>query len=50
MCERGDQYKYIAVYVDNLRIVSKDPESIITALEKKYNFKLKGTGEVKFHL
>ena len=50
MRERGDHYKYITVYVDDLLIASKDPASIIEALEKKYNFKLKGTGEVKFHL
>jgi len=50
MRDRGDHYEYIAVYVDDLLIVSKDPEAIIESLTKKYNFKLKGTGPISFHL
>jgi hypothetical protein len=45
-----DHYEYIAVYVDNLAIASKDPAGIIRALTEDYKFKLKGTGPVKFHL
>jgi len=38
---------YIATYVDDLTIASKNPQAIIDALEAKpNNFKLKGTGEI----
>jgi len=46
----NDHYEYIGVYVDDLAIVSKDPQAIITAFEKDYKFKLKGTGPISFHL
>ena len=47
----GDHYEYVACYVDDLLIVSRDPQKIITGLEAKpHKFKLKGTGPVKFHL
>ena len=46
----GDHYEYVAVYVDDLLIASKDPNAIIKALTDKYHFKLKGTGPVTFHL
>jgi hypothetical protein len=45
-----DSYEYIAVYVDDLAIAAKDPKSIVDALVDKYKFKLKGTGEITFHL
>jgi hypothetical protein len=41
---------YIAVYVDDLAIASKEPADIIGALTEDYKFKLKGTGPIKFHL
>ena len=47
---KGDLYEYIGVYVDDLAIVSKDPEEIIRALTEDHGFKLKGTGEISFHL
>ena len=51
MKDMGDHYDYIAVYVDDLLIASKDPKSIIEALESDpINFKLKGTGPLSFHL
>ncbi len=43
-------YEYIGVYVDDLAIVSKNPQSIVQALENDYHFKLKGTGPISFHL
>ena len=47
----GDHYDYITVYVDDLLIASKDPKSIIEALESDpINFKLKGMGPLSFHL
>jgi len=50
MRDKGDHYEYIAVYIDNLMIASKDPETIVKTLMEKYQFKLKGTGLTKFHL
>ena len=47
----GDHYDYIAVYVDDLLIASKDPKSNIDTLESDpVNFKLKGSGPLSFHL
>lgn len=43
-------YEYIAVYVDDLTIVARNPEEITTTLTEKYNFKLKGTGPTSYHL
>jgi len=50
MRDKGDHYEYIAVYVDDLLIASKDPDSIIKLLTEKHQFKLKGTGPTEFHL
>ena len=51
MRDRGDHYEHIATYVDDLIIGSKDPEAIVATLTgPKYNFKLKGTGDVSYHL
>ncbi|KAL7563771.1 hypothetical protein ACA910_020455 [Epithemia clementina (nom. ined.)] len=46
----GSCYEYIAVYVDDLAIASKDPGAICKILKEKYNFKLKGDGPIDFHL
>jgi Reverse transcriptase (RNA-dependent DNA polymerase) len=43
-------YKYIGVYVNDLAIVAKDPQSITDKLSNQYKFKLKGTGPMTFHL
>ena len=48
--ECSDHYEYIAVYVDDLLIASKDPNNIISILTTKYKFKLKGTGPISYHL
>ena len=50
MRKNGEIYEYIAVYVDDLAIAAKDPKSITETLQKKYRFKLKGTGPIKYHL
>ena len=50
MRDCGDHYEYIGVYVDDLIIASKDPQGIVDILMGEHNFKLKGTGEVNFHL
>ena len=50
-CPTADHYKYIATYVDNLAIIMKDPKAFIDQLEvAPYNFKLKGSGPLNFHL
>jgi len=51
MREREGLWEYIATYVDVLLIVSKDLQSIIEMLQgAPYNFKLKGSGPISFHL
>ena len=46
----GNHYEYIVRYVDDLGIVSKDPEGIIKKLTEDHGLKLKGTGPIKYHL
>jgi hypothetical protein len=50
MRKMEDHYEYIAVYIDDLCIVSKFPEKILEALEKDHNLKLKGSGPIEYHL
>jgi hypothetical protein len=50
MRRNGDIYEYVAVYVDDLAIVMKDPQAFCDTLMEKYKYKLKGTGAIKFHL
>jgi len=50
MRDCGDHYEYIAVYVDDLLIVSRNPQGIIDTFLETYKFKLKGTGAISFHL
>jgi hypothetical protein len=50
MRDKGDHYEYIAVYVDDLMILSKDPQGIVDIFEKDYSFTVKGTGPVDYHL
>ena len=50
MREKEDHYEYIAVYVDDLLVVSKDPQSIVETFKTKYKFQLKGTGDIHYHL
>ena len=50
-CPRADHYKYVATYIDDLDIITKDPWSLIDQLEAvPYNFKLKGSGPLNSHL
>ena len=47
MRDRGDHCEYIATYVDDLTIASRDLQAIIDVLESEpNNFKLKGTGDI----
>ena len=41
-------YEYIARYVDNVIVFSKNPERVMEYLEKYYN--MKGVGYVEFYL
>jgi hypothetical protein len=50
MRQVDDHYEYIAVYVDDLMIASKDPSKLVDTLTNEYKFKLKGSGPVTFHL
>jgi len=50
MGEADGKYEYVAVYVDDLAFVMKDPESFAKELQTKYKFKWKGTGPISFHL
>jgi hypothetical protein len=50
MQENDGLYKYIAVYVDDLIIAGRDPNSIVQTLQGKYKFKLKGVGSLTYHL
>ncbi len=50
MQQVDDTYEYVATYVDDLAICSKNPKDIVDALSKKYGYKLKGTGPISFHL
>jgi hypothetical protein len=50
MRPNDDLYEYVATYVDDLCLRMLDPKSFMDTLQKKYNFKLKGTGPLDFHL
>jgi hypothetical protein len=50
-CPTRDVYEYVATYVDDLCIIMEEPETFLKQLlSAPYNFKLKGSGEVNFHL
>ena len=44
------KYEYVAVYVDDLALALEEPLEFLEILEKKYSFKLKGSGPISFHL
>ena len=43
-------YEYISVYVDDLAIAMHNPSEFTNVLSSKYNFSMKETGPLKFHL
>ena len=45
-----EHYKHISIHVDDLLIASKYPQGSLDTLTKKYNFKLKGTDPISYHL
>lgn len=50
MRSKNGEYEYIAVYVDDLIIASREPMVIIEEVKKVGNFKLKGVGEPEYYL
>jgi Reverse transcriptase (RNA-dependent DNA polymerase) len=50
MREQNKHYEYIGVYVDDLKVTSEDPKSILDQLSNNHNFKLKGMGTISFYL
>ena len=48
ICDKGDHYEYIATYVDNLLVWSKDPMKVIKILKEDYI--LKGVGFTEYYL
>jgi hypothetical protein len=50
MRKNGEIYECIGVYVDDMALGMKDPGSFANILQKKYCFKLKGTGPISYHL
>ena len=50
MRKADDVYEYISVYVDDLAMAMKDPATFCELLKKKHGYKLKGDGDLKYHL
>ena len=50
MRKSGSLWEYVAVYVDDLSFVERDSEKFVKELENNYEYKLKGTGSISFHL
>ena len=51
MCDAGDCYEYIVVYVDDLIVAMKDPKEFFDQLQSPpVNFKLKGVRPASYHL
>lgn len=48
MRDKGDHWEYVACYVDDLLVFSKDPMSILDEIKKEY--KLKGVGTPEYYL
>ena len=47
----GTAYEYVATYIDDLCICVKKPEILLAQLQgKPYEFDLKGSGALNFHL
>ena len=48
MKQNGDHFEYIATYVDDLLVFSKDPMNIIKEIKTDYD--LKGVGKPEYYL
>ena len=43
-------YEYVCVYVDDLLVVMKEPETFFQNLSKRHGYMLKGVGDPEYHL
>ena len=50
MIQLNELWEYITVYVDDFDFFVRDPKAIINLLEEKYNYKLKDTCSISYHL
>ncbi|KAL7568933.1 hypothetical protein ACA910_000677 [Epithemia clementina (nom. ined.)] len=46
----GTKYEYVAIYVDDLLLVSENPKELIDQLKEKFKLKIKGDGPLEYHL
>ena len=50
MRPQHDHYEYIARYVDDMAIASRNPKALTDSLENDFKLKLKSTGPISYHL
>ena len=50
ICDAGNCYEYVCVYVDDLMVILKDPDAFFRSLVEEHNYKLKGVGPPEYHL
>eukprot|EP00957_Ditylum_brightwellii_P071496 5434847-Ditylum_brightwellii.AAC.1 len=51
MRDAGDRYAYVANYIDDILIMSKDPKAILELLQKlKGRYEFKGVGSPEYYL
>ena len=50
MREAGGLWEYVAVYVDDVEFLLRDPKMFVKTLEDKFKYKLTGTNNINFHL
>ena len=48
--DKDDHYEYLCVYVDDLMVLSKQPQEFFDTLMDKYGYILKGVGPPEYHL
>ena len=48
--ETDGTYEYICVYVDDLMMAMKDLAAFCELLKSEHGYKLKGDGDLKYHL
>ena len=48
--DKEDHYEYVCVYVDDLMMISKNPQAFFDTLVSKYNYILKGVCPPSYHL
>ena len=46
----GDHYEYITRYVDNLTVISRNPQELLCIIWEEHHFKLKGNELIRYHL